>query len=110
MSVLPFPEPELDCFDEWWNLQFHKTQKTLCKAKWEAITSPHGYKTKMMDNTTGEYVAVHLKASPQEILDATKRQNKAFFEKHGYGEEAQRAKQFVRRPAQWLNQGGFDDD
>ena len=42
MSVLPFPQPELSHFDEWWSLQFHKTGKVMAKAKWDRITSPEG--------------------------------------------------------------------
>ena len=102
------PEPEPALFDEWWSLQFHKTEKPLCKVKFDAITSPRGYHTRMMDKTTGEYVEIHLQATPEEILEAQKRQNKAFFERHGYANEHE--KQFMRRPKQWLNQGGWLDE
>ena len=110
MSVLPFPQPELSHFDEWWSLQFHKTGKVMAKAKWDRITSPEGLTTRAMDKSTNEYVQIHLQASPEEIVDAQKRQNKAFFKQHGYGEEAQKAKQYLRRPIQYLNQGGWLDE
>lgn len=105
-----FPAPNHATFDQWWDMQFHKIGKPLCKAKWDAITSPQGYRTRMLDKTTGEYVQIHLKATSDELLDAQKRQNKAFFEKHGYGEKAQAEKQYLRRPATYLNQGGWEDE
>ena len=108
MSLIPFPQPEMSEFDEWWQLQFHKTGKVIAKAKWDAITSPQGCQTRILDKSTNEYIHVHLQASPQEILDAQKRQNKAFFERHGYNNE--REKQFLPRPVTWLNRGGFLDD
>ena len=111
MTILPFPQPELSHFDEWWSLQFHKTGKVMAKAKWDRITSPEGLTTRAMDKSTNEYVQIHLQASPQEIVDAQKRQNKALFDAYGFsGPALMEAKKYLRRPVQWLNQGGFWDE
>ena len=99
------PEP---AFDDWWQLQHHKIGKVICQAKWNAITSEEGYHTRTLDKSTGEYFDIHLKASPQEIIEGQKRQNRAFYETHGYGKcEEQK---YLRRPQQWLNQGGWLDE
>lgn len=110
-NVVEFPQPAHDHFSDWWDIQFHKVNRAICKEKWDRITSPEGYTTKMLDKTTGEYIqGVHLKAEPEEIIEAQKRQNSAFFKLHGLGDEMQAKKQFVRRPAQWLNQAGWEDE
>ena len=96
-------------FEDWWDIQHHKLCKPICKAKWDAITSPEGYHTRMMDKSTGQYISVHLKATPEEILEGQKRQNRAFYEEHGYSENRD-AKKYIRRPQQWLNQGGWMDE
>jgi hypothetical protein len=105
MSNVVHIQTETVTFDDWWALQVHKTGKVICQAKWNAITSPEGYHTRMLDKTTGEYVEVHLKATPQEIYDAQKRQNAEFFR----SQNADSEKQFLRRPQQYLNQGGWED-
>jgi hypothetical protein len=92
-------------FDDWWSLQVHKIGKVICQSKWNAITSEQGYHTKMLDKSTGEYVDIHLKATPQEIYDGQKRQNAELFR----SQNSQDEKQFIRRPQQWLNQGGWLD-
>lgn len=99
------PQPT---FDDWWERQMHKVGKVICQIKWDAITSEEGYHTRMMDKSTGEYIDVHLKASPQEIIEGQKRQNKEFYEVNGF--KNKEAKNFVRRPQQWLNQGGWLDE
>lgn len=109
-NVYAMQEPDVATFEDWWERQLHKIGKPLCKVKWDAITSPEGYRTKMLDKTTGEYVSIHLKATPDELLEAQIRQNRAFYDRHGYGEKASAEKQFLRRPQQWLNQGGWMDE
>jgi len=94
--------PQTVTFEDWWERQIHKTGKAICQMKWNAITSEEGYRTKMLDKSTGDYVEVHLKATPEEIFEGQKRQNKEFFKS---GED----RKFLRRPQQWLNQGGWMD-
>lgn len=108
MNVVPIREPETATFDDFWNLQFHKTGKVLCMAKWNEIVSEGGCHTKILDKTTGKYVDAHLKATPVEIVEGQRRVNSAFFERHGYDAGAE--KQYVRRPIQFLNQGGWLDE
>lgn len=101
-------KPEPVTFDDWWALQFHKVNRAICEAKWNAITSEQGLHTRVFDKSSGEYMPLHLKATGKEIYAAQKRQNNEFFARHGYNNE--REKQFLRRPQQWLNQGGWMDE
>ena len=97
--------PKTCGFEDWWALQVHKTGKLICKAKWDAITRPEGYHTTIIDKSTGDHVQVHLQATPEEILEGQRRQNKELF-RNGPSEDD---KQFLKRPQQWLNQGGWLD-
>lgn len=107
MTVLHM-QPQTATFDDWWQIQFHKTDKVMCRAKWDAITSPTGLHTRALDKSTREYVQIHLKATPEEIYEGQKRKNKAFFDRYGYDNQEQR--QFVERPLQFLNRGSWMDE
>lgn len=110
-DILPFPETDLAFFDEWWKIQVHKTGKLICMQKWKEITGPDGCETKVLDKSSGKYFDVHIKATGQEIYEAQKRQNSAFFRENGTaGEKMNEAKKFLRRPQQYLNQAGWLDE
>lgn len=110
-NLLQMPQTEQALFDEWWKLQFHKVNRLLCRAKWLEIISPEGHATQIKDKSNNTYMDAHLQASPQEILEAQKRQNKRFFTQYGTsGPKYEEAKKFLRRPQQWLNQGGWMDE
>ena len=81
-----------------------KVHRALAQAKFAAITSPEGLATKMLDRDSGEYVAVHLHATPEELVNGWKA--------YVYVEMAQKKTkpQYMLQPATFLNRGRWLDN
>ena len=101
-------EPASDSFDDFWRNCVKKLDKALTKAKWDAITSERGLETKMLDRDSGAYVAVHLKAAPQELIDGMKRYAKSQIDPNTY--RIRDNGKFTCGPAVWLNRGRWMDE
>lgn len=95
------PEPT---FEDWWKLQHHKVEKMLCKAKWDAITSPGGTEGRVEDN--GTFTTIKLEASPSRIMRGWKEFIKAWPRNADY---SLKDVQYMPRPRQWLNGARWED-
>ena len=112
-NVVPMKEPT---FDDFWNEvpPEKRIDKAMCRAKFEMITGPAGMRTRNLDKDSGEYISVHLQAAPSQIIKGWRRYlqematpdtkwgptNKMKFKDGGL---------YVRRPATFLNRGGWDE-
>ena len=110
-NVVPITQPTFDDFWQATPIQ-KRIDKPLCHAKFVAITSPAGLTTKNLDKDSGEYVQVHLQANPADILRgwmAYCRENATLDTKWGPPAKIRLKEdgRFVRRPATWLNRGGW---
>ena len=116
MSVIPLfqseqPQPEQPRFDEFWSAypMPKRVGKAVAKAKFDAITGPHGLKTKTLDRDSNSYVEIELKATADEIIRGAhayaqrhKRQGSGAF---GYVDDGK----FIMNPATFLNRGIWMD-
>ncbi len=77
-----------------------RTKPAAAKAKWDAIISEEGLHTRNRDEDSGTFVDVHLKATPQEIIEAARlyRQEMQLPESYKYSE-------YTQGLQNWLNQG-----
>ena len=104
------PVPEAGSFDEFWQAYPfpRRVGKPLARAKWEAITGD-GLKTRTLDRDSGQYVAIELSATPEEILAGLKKYDekvrKSGTGEYGYLEDGK----FVCHPSTFLNQGRWLD-
>lgn len=105
------PTPEPSRFDEFWKAypMPKRVGKAVAKAKFDAITGPHGLKTKTFDKDSNSYVEIELRGTPDEIIkgvEAYARMNKktgsgAF----GYVDDGK----FLLHPSTFLNRGRWLD-
>ena len=105
-QIAPRPEA-VDDFEAFWHQCVKKLDKALAKAKWDAITSERGLETKMLDRDSGSYVAVHLKATPQELIEAMKRYARSQIDSNFKIKDGGK---FTCGPAVWLNRGRWQDE
>jgi hypothetical protein len=99
-------------FQDFWELfpSVKRTQKALCMAKWEAITSEDGFATRMKDRDAEQLVCIKLKATPEEIIEGLRRscerwRGKKGAEKYGWEDGGK----FIPMSSTWLNQGRWMD-
>ena len=103
-------------FDDFWAAvpPEKRIDKPLCRAKFAAITSKAGLTTKNLDKDSGEYVEIHLQASAADILKGWVN----YCREHATAEtrwnppskmKLKEGGRFVRRPATFLNRGGWDE-
>lgn len=111
MTVVAMKQrPAAGTFDEFW-LHFpapRRGQKALCRAKWNAITNG-GLKTRTLDKDSGQYVAIELQATPEEIIEGAKRYDAAMRDASGTFGKYKDDGKFCVSPAVWLNQGRWED-
>ena len=107
MTVLAFPQPESDRFDEFWSVFPKRVGKPLAKAKWDAVTSVEGLTTKTLDRDSGQLVTIHVQASAEELIEAAKRYAKSQI---GPDYKLKDGGRFTLHPATWINAGRFMDD
>ena len=111
MTILAFPQPESDRFDDWWQAYPHprRVKKALCRELWNRITG-EGLETRTLDKDSNTYFPIFLKATPEEIIAATKRyaerNRKPGIGNFGYVEDGK----FICMSSSFLNQGRFLDD
>ena len=110
-NVVPMKEPTFDDFWELVPIQ-KRIDKPLCHAKFAAITSKSGLTTKNLDKDSGEYVQVHLQAEPAIIIKAWLdycRENATAESRWNPPSKMvlKEGGRFMRRPATWLNRGGW---
>ncbi len=106
-NVFAMPTPAVATFDEFWRSFPRKVGKPLAKAKWDAITNG-GLSTRTLDRDSGLYVAIELKASPEELLEGARRYAKAQVDPNTY--KLKDGGRFICHPATWLNQGRWEDE
>ena len=94
-------------FDDFWAASPKRVGKPLTQAKWDAITSPHGLRTKTLDRDSGGYVEIFLKATPEELVDGMKRYARNLPRTADYTITVE--DRFLVHPATWLNQGRWMD-
>lgn len=93
-------------FDWFWAIVVHKVDKPVCALKFAEITSPKGMHTKIKDRSTGGFMPAHFKATADEIIDGYKRYVASNTGPDGLIDDGK----FMRRPAWWLNEGGWTWD
>ena len=112
-NVVPLTKPVT--FDDLWNAvpPERRIDKALCRAKFAAITSEQGLHTKNLDRDSGLFVAVHLKATPEEILKGWIKyigENVVQDTRWGPAKQMKLKKDaYVRHLSTWLNRGGWDE-
>lgn len=97
-------ETETTPFDEFWHVWKvldRNMQKGLCRLRFDAITSPEGFKTTMLDRE-GNRVPAHWKATPEDIVSGARAYKEACLRRDTKPE-------FVVTPAVFLNQGRWMD-
>lgn len=110
------PLTKATTFDDLWNAvpPERRIDKALCRAKFAAITSEQGLHTKNLDRDSGLFVAVHLKATPEELLKGWIR----YIGEHATTEtkwgpagkmKLKEGGKYVRHLSTWLNRGGWDE-
>lgn len=99
------PDPDSAGFDAFWKQCPLKVGKLVAKAKFDAITSPKGLNTRILDKTTGEYLQVHVKASAAELTAAMASYRRTRIDPKTYD-----IKPYTLHPATWLNCGRWLDD
>ena len=107
-NVVPITQP--DRFDEFWAACPKKVDKALTRAKFAAITSERGLKTRTLDRDSGMYIEVHLKATADELIKAMRDyawSQKADGSAFGSGVLKDGGK-FTMQPATWLNRGRWE--
>ena len=100
-------KPDTDQFEQFWQAypSCRRIDKALCRAKFEAITSPAGLSTRMLDKDSGRYVDAHMRATAAEIIAGAKKYDRSQpLRDYDYAEP-----QYIRHPATWLNRGGWED-
>lgn len=102
-------KPQTATFDDFWKVYPRKIKRALALAKWNAITSEEGLKTKTLDKDSGTYVEIHLKATPEEILEGARRYREAQREPGTGNYGFKDGGKFIAHPANWLNQGRWED-
>jgi hypothetical protein len=106
MTAVTQLRPIVSSFDEFWELCIKKLDKPLAKAKWDAITSDEGMATKMLDRDSGQFVPVHLKATPEELIEGMQRYRRAQVDSNFKLKDGGK---FICGPAVWLNRGRWMD-
>lgn len=94
-------------FDEFWDVFPKKQGKAKAKAKWDAITNG-GLETKTRDSDSGTYVDIFLKATAEEIIAGAKRYRDRQIDKQTY--KLRDNGRYTCMPANWLNQGRWEDE
>ena len=108
-NVVPLVQP--DRFDEFWAACPKKVDKPLCRAKWSAITSQHGLKTRTLDRDSGMFIEVHLKATADELIQAMR--DYAWSQivpstRYEKSPQLIEGGKFTMQPATWLNRGRWE--
>ena len=94
-------------FEEFWKHYPRRVGKPLARAKWDAITGA-GLETRTLDKDSGTYVAITLKAEPNEIIEGVKRYRKTQIDPQTYS--LRDGGKYTLHPATFLNQGRWMDE
>ena len=108
-NVVPLAHP--DRFDEFWAACPKKVDKPLCRAKWNAITSERGLKTRTLDRDSGMFVEVHLKATADELIKAMWEYKRSQIVPTTINDRTPLlidGGKFTMQPATWLNRGRWE--
>lgn len=98
--VEPVPLRQAATFEDFYRLYPRKIDKTMARAKWDAITGP-GLETRMLDRDSNKFVHVVLRATPEEIMTGLRRYRDNL--------PLEYDEQFIPFPTTWLNRGRWDD-
>jgi len=101
-----FPKPSLDAqFEEFWKVFPKQVGKQQAWAKWRQITSEEGMDTRALCKDSGEYLWIHVQATPERIIAGARR-----YRKNQTDPQTYRVKDFTCMPVTWLNNGRWEDD
>ena len=112
-NLQPQVEPEAD-FEAFWALvpSERKRGKAMCRALFNQITRPGGRSTRTLMRDSGQYVELHLEASPREIIDGWRRYIVGQIDKNN-GFRLRDGGKYTLLPATFLNRGewmSFEDE
>lgn len=110
MNVVTLQQPQKGSFDAFW-LAYPRPRrmgKLMAQAKWDKIVSGDGLYTRIFDRSTEQYMDVHLKASPEEIIAGTQAWEKTIRKPNTYSEYIIEPR-YMPLPATFLNQGRWLD-
>ena len=105
-NVVKLEQP--DSFEEWW-LKYPRPKrvgKAVCRVKYSAIISEAGLHTRTLDRDSGQYVGIHLKATPAELMAGVEQYDNENKDHNSYGYKD--GGKYVCHPATWLNQGRWE--
>ena len=108
-NVVPITQP--DQFDAFWAACPKKVDKALTRAKFAAITSAQGLKTRTLDRDSGMFIEVHLKAAAAELIKAMR--DYAWTQivpstRYDKTPQLVEGGKWTMQPATWLNRGRFE--
>jgi hypothetical protein len=97
-----------EAFEEFWKVFPKRIGKQMAYMRWREITSEQGLITKALSHCAGEFLTIHLKASPDQILEGAKKYRQRQIDPRTY--KLKDDGKFTCMPETWLNQGRWDDD
>lgn len=104
-NIIEMRQPETATFEDFWTQYPRRTGKAMARAKFQAITNG-GIQTRALDRDSGQYVALVLEATPEELVAAAKAYRKSLI---GPDFRLKIDEQFIPLASTWLNQGRFED-
>ena len=104
MTVVDIHVDSGDQFDEFWSEYPRKVGKALARARWDAIIE--GITTRTLDRDSGQYVALELKATADEIITGLKAWKRA---NTSYNGDFLIEDRYIPHASTWLNRGMWQD-
>lgn len=108
-NVVPITQP--DQFEAFWAACPKKVDKALTRAKFTAITSAQGLKTRTLDRDSGMFIEVHLKATADELIKAMWEYKSSQIVPTTINDRTPlliEGGKFTMHPATWLNRGRWE--
>ena len=109
MSVVSItPKPELSAFDLFWKASPKRSDKVLTRRLFDALTSPEGLRTKVLNRDSGQYMEVsYSQVDPEVLVSAMKRYANTQINKDTY--DLIDGGRWTCTPAVFLNRGRWLD-
>lgn len=106
---LELPDADrLEAFNSFWQWYPHhpaRKKKPAARQLFMKITSKEGHQTRTLDKDSGRYIELHLKATPEEIVEGAKEFWKSLPKKEGYTPDTT----YCPAAEVWLNGGRWED-
>ena len=109
MSVVSItPKPEFSAFDRFWKASPKRSDKVLTRRLFDALTSPDGLRTKVLNRDSGQYMEViYPQVDPETLIEAMKKYAKTQISKDTY--DLIDGGRWTCTPAVFLNRGRWLD-